>query len=148
MSKELSNTNNIKVVLDYDKLYLEGDYPVAVVVVRNEFLKEHPDYVVRITGSDEVGKGKLDYFIAVSTQFPVIATTSKLLSTGVDTKMVKVIVLDEMIGSMTEFKQIIGRGTRLLESEGKTNFVVLDFRNVSRMFADPKWDGPACSCCP
>lgn len=115
---------------------------VALVNLNSDIVKEHPDYVVRITGSDEVGKGKLDYFIAVSTQFPVIATTSKLLSTGVDTKMVKVIVLDEMIGSMTEFKQIIGRGTRLLESEGKTNFVVLDFRNVSRMFADPKWDGP------
>ncbi|SKA57603.1 type I restriction enzyme, R subunit [Succinivibrio dextrinosolvens DSM 3072] len=115
---------------------------VALVNLNSDIVKEHPDYVVRITGSDEIGKGKLDYFIAVSTQFPVIATTSKLLSTGVDTKMVKVIVLDEMIGSMTEFKQIIGRGTRLLESEGKTNFVVLDFRNVSRMFADPKWDGP------
>lgn len=115
---------------------------VALVNLNSDIVKDHPDYVVRITGSDEVGKGKLDYFIAVSTQFPVIATTSKLLSTGVDTKMVKVIVLDEMIGSMTEFKQIIGRGTRLLESEGKTNFVVLDFRNVSRMFADPKWDGP------
>ena len=74
--------------------------------------------------------------------YPVIATTSKLLSTGADCKMTKLIVLDEMIGSMTEFKQIIGRGTRLREKEGKTHFVVMDFRNVSRLFADPDWDGP------
>ena len=72
----------------------------------------------------------------------MIATTSKLLSTGADCKMTKLIVLDEMIGSMTEFKQIIGRGTRLREKEGKTHFVVMDFRNVTRLFADPEWDGP------
>ena len=72
----------------------------------------------------------------------MIATTSKLLSTGADCKMTKLIVLDEMIGSMTEFKQIIGRGTRLREKEGKLSFVVMDFRNVTRLFADPDWDGP------
>ena len=72
----------------------------------------------------------------------MIATTSKLLSTGADCKMTKLIVLDEMIGSMTEFKQIIGRGTRLREKEGKNHFVVMDFRNVTRLFADPDWDGP------
>ena len=105
-------------------------------------VKENPDYVVRITGSDDYGKKKLDYFISVSAPYPVIATTSKLLSTGADCKMTKLIVLDEMIGSMTEFKQIIGRGTRLREKEGKTHFVVMDFRNVSRLFADPDWDGP------
>ena len=88
------------------------------------------------------GKSKLDYFISVSAPYPVIATTSKLLSTGADCKMTKVIVLDEMIGTMTEFKQIIGRGTRLREKEGKTSFVVMDFRNVTRLFADPDWDGP------
>ena len=85
---------------------------------------------------------KLKYFISVSSPYPVIATTSKLLSTGADCKMTKLIVLDEMIGSMTEFKQIIGRGTRLREKEGKTHFVVMDFRNVTRLFADPEWDGP------
>ena len=99
-------------------------------------------HVVRITGSDDYGKKKLDYFISVSAPYPVIATTSKLLSTGADCKMTKLIVLDEMIGSMTEFKQIIGRGTRLREKEGKTHFVVMDFRNVTRLFADPDWDGP------
>ena len=107
-----------------------------------DMVRENPDYVVRITGSDTYGKSKLDYFISVSAPYPVIATTSKLLSTGADCKMTKLIVLDEMIGSMTEFKQIIGRGTRLREKDGKSFFVVMDFRNVTRLFADPDWDGP------
>lgn len=115
---------------------------IALVNHNTDMVKENPDYCVRITGSDDYGKSKLDYFISVSAKFPVIATTSKLLSTGADCKMTKLIVLDEMIGSMTEFKQIIGRGTRLREKEGKTHFVVMDFRNVSRLFADPEWDGP------
>ena len=115
---------------------------VALTNANSDMCKKHPDYVVRITGSDEYGKGKLDYFISVSSEYPVIATTSKLLSTGVDCKMVKLIVLDQQIGSMTEFKQIIGRGTRLREKEGKTYFTVMDFRNVTRLFADPDWDGP------
>lgn len=114
----------------------------ALVNLNADMVKKNPDYVVRITGSDMYGKSKLDYFISVSAPYPVIATTSKLLSTGADCKMTKLIVLDEMIGSMTEFKQIIGRGTRLREKEGKTHFVVMDFRNVSRLFADPEWDGP------
>ncbi len=114
----------------------------ALVNLNSDMMKENPDYVVRITGSDDYGKKKLDYFISVSARYPVIATTSKLLSTGADCKMTKLIVLDEMIGSMTEFKQIIGRGTRLREKEGKTHFVVMDFRNVTRLFADPDWDGP------
>ena len=115
---------------------------IALVNHNADMVKENPDYCVRITGSDDYGKSKLDYFISVSEKYPVIATTSKLLSTGADCKMTKLIVLDEMIGSMTEFKQIIGRGTRLREKEGKTHFVVMDFRNVSRLFADPDWDGP------
>lgn len=98
-------------------------------------------YVVRITGCDKYGKDKLDYFISVSQPYPVIATTSKLLSTGSDCKMVKLIVIDELINSMTEFKQIIGRGTRLRYEEGKTHFAIMDFRRVSRLFADPEWDG-------
>lgn len=114
----------------------------ALVNLNSDIVKEHPDYIVRITGSDEYGKSKLDYFISVSAKYPVIATNSKLLSTGADCKMTKLIVLDEMIGSMTEFKQIIGRGTRLRPKEGKTHFVVMDFRNVTRLFADPDWDGP------
>ncbi len=115
---------------------------IALTNANADMCKKHPDYVVRITGSDEYGKNKLDYFISVSEKYPVIATTSKLLSTGVDCKMTKLIVLDQQIGSMTEFKQIIGRGTRLREKEGKTYFTVMDFRNVTRLFADPEWDGP------
>lgn len=115
---------------------------IALVNLNSDMVKKNPDYVVRITGSDVYGKSKLDYFISVSAPYPVIATTSKLLSTGADCKMTKLIVLDEMIGSMTEFKQIIGRGTRLRVKEGKTDFVVMDFRNVTRLFSDPDWDGP------
>ena len=115
---------------------------VALVNHNADMVKKNPDYVVRITGSDDYGKKKLDYFISVAEPYPVIATTSKLLSTGVDCKMTKLIVLDEMIGSMTEFKQIVGRGTRIREKEGKTHFVIMDFRNVTRLFADPDWDGP------
>ena len=114
----------------------------ALVNLNSDMVRENPDYVVRITGSDEYGKSKLKYFISTNPEGPVIATTSKLLSTGADCKMTKLIVLDEMIGSMTEFKQIIGRGTRLREKEGKTHFVVMDFRNVTRLFSDPDWDGP------
>lgn len=115
---------------------------IALNNLNADMCKENPDYVVRITGSDAYGKSKLQYFISVSSPYPVIATTSKLLSTGADCKMTKLIVLDEMIGSMTEFKQIIGRGTRLREKENKTHFIVMDFRNVTRLFADPSWDGP------
>lgn len=114
----------------------------ALANLNEDMMRENPDYVVRITSSDVYGKSKLKYFISTSAKYPVIATTSKLLSTGADCKMTKLIVLDEMIGSMTEFKQIIGRGTRLREKEGKTHFAVMDFRNVTRLFADPDWDGP------
>ncbi len=114
----------------------------ALVNANSDMVRENPDYVVRITGSDTHGRDQLDYFISVNSKYPVIATTSKLLSTGVDCKMVKLIVLDEMIGSMTEFKQIIGRGTRLREKDGKTSFVVMDFRDVTSKFAEPDWDGP------
>ncbi len=115
---------------------------IALTNANADMCKKNPDYVVRITGSDEYGKGKLDYFISVPHPYPVIATTSKLLSTGVDCKMVKLIVLDKQISSMTEFKQILGRGTRIREKEKKTHFSVMDFRNVTRLFADPDWDGP------
>ena len=114
----------------------------ALVNENSDMCKKNPDYVVRITGSDTYGQTKLDYFISVSSKYPVIATTSKLLSTGVDCKMVKLIVLDQNINSMTEFKQILGRGTRIREKEGKTHFTIMDFRNITRLFADPEWDGP------
>ena len=115
---------------------------IALVNLNNDMVAENPDYVVRITGSDLYGKSKLDYFISVSSDYPVIATTSELLSTGADCKMTKLIVLDKYIESMTTFKQIIGRGTRIREKEGKTHFAVMDFRGVTKLFADPDWDGP------
>ena len=115
---------------------------IALVNLNADMVAENPDYVVRITGSDIYGKSKLDYFISVSSEYPVIATTSELLSTGADCKMTKVIVLDKYIESMTTFKQIIGRGTRIREKEGKTHFTVIDFRGVTKLFADPEWDGP------
>lgn len=114
----------------------------ALVNENSDMCKKNTDYVVRITGSDVYGQSKLDYFISVSSKYPVIATTSKLLSTGVDCKMVKLIVLDQNINSMTEFKQMVGRGTRIREKEGKTHFTIMDFRNITRLFADPDWDGP------
>lgn len=114
----------------------------ALVNENSDMCKKNSDYVVRITGSDAYGQSKLDYFISVASKYPVIATTSKLLSTGVDCKMVKLIALDQRINSMTEFKQIVGRGTRIREKEGKTHFTIMDFRNITRLFADPDWDGP------
>ena len=114
----------------------------ALAELNEDMLKLNPDYVVRITGSDTYGKSKLSYFISVRERFPVIATTSELLSTGVDAKMTKVIAIDKHIGSMTLFKQIVGRGTRIREDAGKTSFTIMDFRGVTRLFADPAWDGP------
>lgn len=114
----------------------------ALVNCNSDMVQENPDYVVRITGSDAYGKSKLSYFISVGSDYPVIATTSELLTTGADCKMTKLIVLDKMINSMTTFKQIIGRGTRLREKEGKMSFMVMDFRNITSLFADPDWDGP------
>lgn len=113
-----------------------------LVNLNQDMVKKNPDYIVRITGSDQYGKSKLDYFISVSSKYPVIATTSDLLSTGSDCKMTRLIVLDKNINSMTQFKQIIGRGTRVREDQGKLSFTVMDFRGVSRLFADPDWDGP------
>lgn len=98
-------------------------------------------YVMRITGDDDMGKRELDNFINPEEIYPVIATTSKLMTTGVDAQTCKLIVLDSNIASMTEFKQIIGRGTRINEEYGKQFFTIMDFRNVTDLFADPDFDG-------
>lgn len=98
-------------------------------------------YVMQITGDNEEGKRELDSFINPSEKYPVIATTSKLMTTGVDAQTCKLIVLDSNIGSSTEFKQIIGRGTRINEEYGKTYFTIIDFRNVTNHFAEPDFDG-------
>lgn len=115
----------------------------ALANENKDMMQINPNYVVRITSNDKEGKAKLDDFIDANTSYPVIATTSQLLSTGVDTKTVKLIVLDREIQSMTEFKQIIGRGTRLLPNKGKEYFTIMDFRNNSSKFADPNFNGPA-----
>ena len=113
----------------------------ALINANADLVSKYPHYVVKITGDDEVGKRELDNFTDVEERFPVIATTSKMLTTGIDTKMVKLIVLEANIGSMTEFKQIVGRGTRIREAEGKLYFTIMDFRKATNLFADPDFDG-------
>jgi type I restriction enzyme R subunit len=138
--------------------YLKATDPMAKTIVfcddqdhaermRQELVKIIPAaasnrrYVMRITGDDTEGKAHLSYFIDNDEPFPVIATTSKLLTTGVDAKTCKLIVLDQTINSMTEFKQIIGRGTRIREDYRKLYFTVMDFKGATRLFADPEFDG-------
>jgi type I restriction enzyme R subunit len=106
-----------------------------------DLVTQNPKYVMRITGDEDIGKRELDNFIDPSCKYPVIVTTSKLLNTGVDVQTCKLIVLDSNIQSMTEFKQIIGRGTRIREDYGKFYFTIMDFRQVTNLFADPDFDG-------
>lgn len=113
----------------------------ALVNENADLVAENPRYVVRITGDNEEGKAELDHFIDPESRYPVIATTSRLLTTGVDAQTCKVIVLDRRIESMTEFKQIIGRGTRVNEEYGKYYFTILDFKKATELFADPQFDG-------
>ena len=113
----------------------------AIVNEAQKLVLENNKYVMKITGDDEEGKRELDNFINPEETYPVIATTSKLMTTGVDAQTCKLIVLDANIGSMTEFKQIIGRGTRINEAFGKTFFTIMDFRNVTDQFANPEFDG-------
>jgi len=142
--------------------YLQLNDPLAKTIVfcidqehasrmRDELWKAAPlewqeaseKYIMRITSDDKEGKLELDNFINPEKKFPVIAVTSKLLSTGTDAKTCKLIVLESNIASMTEFKQIIGRGTRVYESERKLFFTIMDFRNVTNLFSDPSFDGEA-----
>jgi type I restriction enzyme, R subunit len=113
----------------------------ALVNASPEEAQKSIKYVMRITGDEQTGKRELDNFINPEETYPVIATTSKLMTTGVDAQTCKLIVLDSNIGSMTEFKQIIGRGTRINEEYGKQFFTIMDFRNVTDQFADPNFDG-------
>ena len=114
----------------------------ALVNENADLVAENHRYVMKITGDDAEGKAQLDNFIMPREKYPVIATTSKLLSTGVDAQTVKLIVLDQHINSMTEFKQIIGRGTRINEDFGKFSFTIMDFKKATELFADPDFDGP------
>ena len=113
----------------------------ALINENSDLVKENSKYIMRITGDNEEGKAQLDNFIDPVSKYPTIVTTSKLLTTGVDAQTCKLIVLDSNINSMTEFKQIIGRGTRIKEEYGKLFFTIMDFRGVTRLFADPDFDG-------
>ena len=112
-----------------------------LVNMNADMCRKSPYYVTRIVGEDKEGKKQLDNFISVDEPYPVIVTTSELLSTGVDCKTCGLIVIDKEIGSMTEFKQIIGRGTRLRKDKGKWHLEILDFRNATAKFKDPAFDG-------
>jgi len=113
----------------------------ALANENSDLMAENNKYVMQITGDNEEGKRELDNFINPEETYPVIATTSKLMTTGIDAQTCKLIVLDSNIASMTEFKQIIGRGTRINEEYDKTYFTIMDFRNVTDLFADPDFDG-------
>lgn len=142
VSEFLKNTNR------FDKTIIFCERTEHAERMRKSIVNENPDlvyenskYVMRITGDDEIGKAELDKFIHPEEKYPVIATTSQLMTTGIDAKTCKLIVLDRTINSMTEFKQIIGRGTRLREDFGKYFFTIIDFRNATRLFQDPNFDG-------
>ena len=113
----------------------------ALVNLNPERVRENRKYVMRITGDENEGKAELDNFINPEERYPVIATTSKLMTTGVDAQTCKLIVLDQRIQSMTEFKQIIGRGTRINEDYDKYWFTIMDFKKATELFADPAFDG-------
>ena len=112
-----------------------------LVNLNSDLCKKDARYVMRITGDDNYGKKQLDNFIDVDEPYPCVVTTSEMLSTGVDCKTCGLIVIDKEIGSMTEFKQIVGRGTRLRIDKGKWHFEILDFRNATQLFKDPEFDG-------
>lgn len=112
-----------------------------LVNMNSDLCKKDARYVMRITGDDNYGKKQLDNFIDVDEPYPCVVTTSEMLSTGVDCKTCGLIVIDKEIGSMTEFKQIVGRGTRLRIDKGKWHFEILDFRNATQLFKDPEFDG-------
>jgi type I restriction enzyme R subunit len=113
----------------------------ALVNLNPEQVKKNDKYVMKITGDDDIGKAQLDNFINPKKDYPVIATTSELMTTGVDAKTCKLVVLDQNIQSMTKFKQIIGRGTRIDERYGKLWFTILDFKKATELFADERFDG-------
>ena len=113
----------------------------AIANENSDLMSVNSKFVMQVTGDNEEGKRELDNFTNPEKKYPVVTTTSKLMTTGIDAQTCKIIVLDSNIGSMTEFKQIIGRGTRINEEFGKTFFTIMDFRNVTDLFADPDFDG-------
>lgn len=146
------NDRFAKTIVFCDNIYHAERMRKALINEHNEYCLKHNKnnlvvedsrYIMRITGDEIEGKSQLYYFQSDKYLFPTIVTTSKLLTTGVDCPTCKLIVLNNNISSMTEFKQIIGRGTRIKEDYGKKYFTIMDFKNASRLFADPKFDGEA-----
>lgn len=129
----------------YDKTIMfcqDSEHALAMTNYLRTYSEERHNYAVRIVAAEgEIGREYLEQFKSVTTDYPVIAVTSKLLSTGVDIQTCKIIVLDKNISSLTEFKQIIGRGTRVLEPHNKMWFKIVDYRDATRLFRDPNWDG-------
>lgn len=142
VSEFLKQTNRFdKTIVFCDNIDHAERMRQALVNENADLAAQNSKYVMRITGDNEEGKAELDNFIFPESRYPVIATTSKLMTTGVDAQTCKLIVLDQRIQSMTEFKQIIGRGTRINEDYGKYYFTIIDFKKATELFADPEFDG-------
>ena len=141
VSEFLKQTNRFDKTIVFCENIDHAERMRQALVNENADLAADSRYVMRITGDNEEGKAELDNFIFPESKYPVIATTSKLMTTGVDAQTCKLIVLDQRIQSMTEFKQIIGRGTRINEEYGKFYFTIIDFKKATELFADPDFDG-------
>ena len=141
VSEFLKQTNRFDKTIVFCENIDHAERMRQALVNENADLAADSRYVMRITGDNEEGKAELDNFIFPESKYPVIATTSKLMTTGIDAQTCKLIVLDQRIQSMTEFKQIIGRGTRINEEYGKFYFTIIDFKKATELFADPDFDG-------
>ena len=142
ISEFLRQTNRFdKTIVFCDNIDHAERMRQALINENGDLVAQNDKYIMRITGDNEEGKAELDNFIFPESRYPVIATTSKLMSTGIDAQTCKLIVLDQRIQSMTEFKQIIGRGTRIREEYDKYYFTIIDFKKATELFADPDFDG-------
>ena len=142
VTEHLKNTNRMnKTILFCRDIQHAEEMRRALINENGDLFSQNPKYIMRITGDSKEGKAELDNFIDPNEPYPVLVTTSKLLGTGVDTQTVQLIVIDSIINSMTEFKQMIGRGTRVLEKKNKLYFTIMDFRNATRLFRDEAFDG-------
>lgn len=142
VTEHLKNTNRMnKTILFCRDIQHAEEMRRALINENGDLFSQNPKYIMRITGDSKEGKAELDNFIDPNEPYPVLVTTSKLLGTGVDTQTVQLIVIDSIINSMTEFKQMIGRGTRVLEKKNKLYFTIMDFRNATRLFRDDTFDG-------
>ena len=142
VTEHLKNTNRMNKTIVFCRDIIHAEQMRRALIKENgDLFSQNSKYIMRITGDNKEGKRELDNFIDPNEPYPVIVTTSKLLSTGVDAQTCQLIVLDTVINSMTEFKQIIGRGTRVVERKNKMYFTIMDFRNATRLFRDRDFDG-------